>query len=31
MRTAVTLQDEVATELEPLAFETKQSFKAVIS
>ena len=31
MRTTVTLDDEIASELERLAFETKQSFKAVIN
>lgn len=31
MRTTVTLNDEIANELERLAFETKQSFKAVIN
>ena len=31
MRTTVTLEDDVATELERIAFETKKSFKSVIN
>ncbi len=31
MRTTVTLEDDVATELERIAFESKKSFKAVIN
>ena len=31
MRTTVTLEDEIATELERIAFESKKSFKAVIN
>ena len=31
MRTTVTLDDDVATELERIAFETRKSFKSVIN
>ena len=31
MRTTVTLEDDVATELERIAFETRKSFKSVIN
>ncbi len=31
MRTTVTLEDEVAVELERIAFETRRSFKSVIN